>query len=52
MQDENVSPIYECNVWDKGHVMQFDQANSNAQTTVYTCACGAMTIENEDGRGA
>lgn len=51
--DGNTSVKYECTVFDKGHVMQFDPSASGADKSVYTCACGASHTEHEDaGTGA
>lgn len=48
MKDGNTSPKYECNVWEKSHIPQFDSAASGTDKSVYTCACGYQIIENED----
>lgn len=51
--DGNTSQTYECKVFDNGHLMQFDQTLSGSDKSVYSCACGATVIENEDaGTGA
>lgn len=51
--DGNTSQTYDCKVFDKGHIMQYDGAASGPDKSVYSCACGATTIENEDaGTGA
>lgn len=53
MSDGNTSRSYECKIFEKGHIMQFDVASSGPDKTVYSCSCGAMIVENEDaGTGA
>lgn len=51
--DGNTSPKSECEIFDRGHVMQLNQQQSGPSKTVYTCPCGHSEDEYEDaGTGA
>lgn len=51
--DGDTSPKSDCPRFSKGHIMQFDMGQSSPERSVYSCSCGALTVEHEDsGTGA
>lgn len=51
--DGNTSTVYECKVFDRGHIMQYDPTQSSPDKSIFSCPCGETWIENEDaGTGA